>query len=187
MEELKEVYWECDMCGKANSMNVEKCDDCQNGKPEIKKQKELVLEKISPLCILEIFKGKVIYNEDCGHHLTKIFDHKKPLVVIIAAGQVGTGKSTWLNSLVYELTTNDESHPKFTDFIVGHTQQSQTEGLWIYPFAFKHKEIKNVQFMLCDMEGMGGIKPENAKIVEESLKRLYTFVIHIFVTNFILI
>ena len=90
---------------------------------------------------------------------------------------MGTGKSTWMNSLIYELTKEDKSKTTFANFSIGHGNKSHTEGLWIYPYAFKLEKYPDLQFMLCDMEGMGGLKDEDDKILDSALKKLYTFVI----------
>ena len=79
-----------------------------------------------------------------------------------------------MNSLIYELTKFNKSNISFANFSIGHGNKSHTEGLWIYPYAFQHEKYPDLQFMLCDMEGMGGLKDEDDKLLESALKKLYT-------------
>lgn len=178
--------WKCETCQFENPEQLLECMKCYDNKPQLNNAPVLIVQQkkniITPQLLLEVFKGKVLYSENVGNYLLKIFDPEKPLVPVIAAGQVGTGKSTWMNSLVYEFTKNDQSGVEFSNFSVGHGNKSHTEGLWVYPYSFRHEKYPNTQFMLCDMEGMGGLKDIDGEILESGLKRLYTFVKFIFLT-----
>ena len=55
--------------------------------------------------------------------------------------------------MIYEAEKNDHQGR----FKTGHTQETETEGLWVYPYPLCYPQIEDVQFLLLDMEGMGGI------------------------------
>eukprot|EP01124_Arcella_intermedia_P029614 TRINITY_DN6306_c0_g1_i1.p1 TRINITY_DN6306_c0_g1~~TRINITY_DN6306_c0_g1_i1.p1 ORF type:complete len:990 (+),score=192.14 TRINITY_DN6306_c0_g1_i1:257-2971(+) len=93
---------------------------------------------------------------------------------------VGTGKSTWINAVVSSVETS-----KFSKFHIGHSAESETEGIWVYPYPLKLSS--GAQLMILDLEGMGGIKNnENQQITKMVLDKLYAlgmlfssvFVIH---------
>ena len=183
MEKNKNI-WICRSCNYENQDQSLKCTECKDDKPQIpaiiKEEENENKKLISVQPLLEIFKGKVHYSEHVGNQLLDVFDHQKPLVIIVAAGQVGTGKSTWMNSLVYELNKSDRSKIEFSNFSIGHGNKTHTEGLWVYPYSFRLEKCSDVQIMLCDMEGMGGLKDMDEKELESGLKKLYTFVKHLF-------
>jgi hypothetical protein len=91
-------------------------------------------------------------TQEAKQSLRYNFDCSKPLTVIFSAGNVGLGKSTWSNALYYAITNRNEMV-----FEVGDTQVTQTEGIQMYPYPLKANP-NCPPILLCDMEGMGGIK-----------------------------
>jgi len=85
--------------------------------------------------------------------LQENFDPKLKICPIVSAGTVGTGKSTWEDTLLYIIVGGKE-----IPFEVGHTVMTQTEGIWMYPRPIFSKEMPDVQILLIDIEGMDGIK-----------------------------
>lgn len=186
----KRNIWKCDQCNKDNGLKDEECSGCGNNRPEIpniieeeKKNEEKKKILIAPVLLLQLFNDQVVYNDTSGDQILKAYEPNIPIVVINSAGVVGTGKSTWMNTLIYEFTKQDTTI-EFSNFSIGHGNKSHTEGLWVYPYAFRLPNI-NAQFMLCDMEGMEGIKNIDHKILMSGLKKLYTFGM-IISSNFVL-
>ena len=85
--------------------------------------------------------------------LQENFDPKLKICPIVSAGTVGTGKSTWEDTLLYIIEGGKE-----IPFKVGHTVMTQTEGIWMYPRPIFSKEMPDVQILLIDIEGMDGIR-----------------------------
>lgn len=127
--------------------------------------------KVSPLPLVKCTGGNLEIVHKTITELQKNFSSGLDLVIIMAAGLLGTGKSTWLNTLLITL-----SKPECPSgyFHVGHTIETGTEGIWVYPFPLK---LLNQQFqvMLLDMEGLEGIKISgNKDETQKEIMKLYT-------------
>jgi len=122
-------------------------------------------DMLPPLELFRCHEGSVFTLSSTIDILLKAF--KKPkLCVIAAAGFVGTGKSTWLNSIIYSFTQDDAS-----TFPIGKTQETQTEGIWVYPYPLELPGSPDTDIMLIDVEGMAGLK--KGKDIEQTLMKLY--------------
>ena len=88
------------------------------------------------------------------------------------------GKSTWLNHLLEHFTVDDEKYDVTDCFNVSSGCITHTRGIWMFPYPLYYKNDTDVQILLCDTEGLGGIITEEgesipAEVSNEMLKRLY--------------
>eukprot|EP01124_Arcella_intermedia_P023855 TRINITY_DN3895_c0_g1_i7.p1 TRINITY_DN3895_c0_g1~~TRINITY_DN3895_c0_g1_i7.p1 ORF type:complete len:466 (-),score=109.98 TRINITY_DN3895_c0_g1_i7:57-1454(-) len=119
-------------------------------------------------CLFSTKKDKIRLNESVLNDLRKNFSDDHKTVVIIAAGLLGMGKSTWLNSILREFGVTVE-------FESSNRTLSVTEGLWVYPKPLRDTKYKEVQFLLMDMEGMGGMrKGTDSADLSRALNKLFS-------------
>jgi len=82
---------------------------------------------IAPIVLLETIKNQV-YNEDATKILLKAFEQNKPLVILVVADIMGIGRSTWLNSLIYEFTRMQNGSSRLGRFKTGNDSILITNG-----------------------------------------------------------
>lgn len=110
-------------------------------------------------------------DEEAREVIRQNFHSKTPLVTMCVAGLIGTGKSTWLNAFLYYVGKLRDVESAFE---IGHSQLTQTEGIWMFPEPIFLPGNDSFQILLCDMEGMGGIRDgSDQKATEELLQKLY--------------
>ncbi|CAN0413579.1 unnamed protein product [Lampetra fluviatilis] len=73
----------------------------------------------------------------------------RPMVVVVVAGKVRSGKSFLMNKLAGTLQ----------DFQVGHSVESITKGIWAWPMP--HPVQKDACLLLLDTEGLGDAQKAN--------------------------
>jgi len=178
--------WTCQICDEVNNSTRTKCQMCEEDRPkeaakphleQAKQAQNPVPEKKAivrqPIQLFENIKGSIDLVQGSLTEITKNFDQDKKIVVLVAAGLLGTGKSTWLSGLIYECEKYYHKIPG--RFEVGHSVVTQTEGIWVYPYPLLVPGFEHTQVMLLDMEGTEGIKlDQDADTTKSSLMRLYT-------------
>ena len=100
--------------------------------------------------LLETFRDQVFYNEEDEEILLKTFDQNKSLIILAVAGNIGVGKSTWLNSLIYEFTKGRNDSMKFGQFKSSKDSTSVTNGFfWSFRMLFSFQ--KSLMYNSCSV------------------------------------
>ena len=183
---MESANWTCGICDQVNQSNLTKCQMCDEERPkqqaphlEQAKQSQQIpapqkqINTRQPIQLFNNTKGSIDLVQGSLSQIRENFDQDKKIVVLVAAGLLGTGKSTWLSGLIYECEKYYYQTPG--RFEVGHSVVTQTEGIWVYPHPLILPGCENTQIMLLDMEGTEGIKlDQDADTTKSSLMRLYT-------------
>jgi len=175
--------WEC-ICGTSNAPNADLCEECETERP-LQNQEPIIINPIldvsdqnyqtkKPLQLFSIVNDNIRLNHESLSKLEESFRLEKPICVINVAGHLGVGKTTWLNRLLCYM--EDEVNDDSKMFKVGHSQQTETEGLWIYPYPLTFRD-NDIQYLLIDMEGTEGFWQGNAQAHESAIKKLFFLVL----------
>eukprot|EP01147_Barroeca_monosierra_P000593 gene593-3907_t len=89
-------------------------------------------------------KGKLAVNQDA----VALLEQFPNCVVVSVTGMIRTGKSFFANQL----------RGSMNGFVVGHTELSRTQGIWIWGQPLL---IKDIPVMLMDFEGFGGLETDD--------------------------
>jgi V8-like Glu-specific endopeptidase len=91
------------------------------------------------------------------------------LIVLAAVGMVGTGKSTWLNAVSYVLGMELNKNAGFT---TSSDAATQTRGIWCLPYPLHFQGIPDIEVLLLDLEGTGGLDPDK-KDLNAEIRKIY--------------
>jgi len=180
------LHWDCSLCSSQNDTALTNCSFCDSPRPLLNPQplpnpqpphqgnrnqrRVPSYSSRRPVQLFSICHDRIVQSQDALRILQRNFDANKPICVVTAEGRLGVGKTTWLNQILHcsENLADDPSGM----FKIGHSQETETEGLWMYPFPI---HLDNVQLLLLDMEGIGGIVEGNAEAHKSALKKQSVF------------
>jgi len=182
---MESLDWDCTLCLTKNAPNAISCQQCEADRPLPNPEpvranpvpgfsdQHQVHPARKPVQLFSISNDYIRLNHEALGILDQTFEPNKPICVLNVAGHLGVGKTTWLNQLLY-LLEEQVNHPSKL-FKTGHSQQTETQGLWIFPYPLTFKD-KDIQYLLVDMEGTEGIVEGDAEAHENAIRKLFFLV-----------
>ncbi len=169
-----EAEYRCKSCQKVSRYKqiVHKNEE---GKPECPKCFDVFYDPddaqtimLPPIQLFRVNNGELILIPGSLQILSEHFKSKS-MIVLAAAGMMGTGKSTWLNAVAYCLGASPSQK---TMFSMGQSMQTVTEGIWCLPYPLHTKDSPHTDVLLLDLEGTGGADKQRPEINIE-IQKIY--------------
>ena len=114
------------------------------------------------------FRSLLFLNQLAIQGLRTAFPQDHELVVLAVAGPSGAGKSTWLNAIAMHLDKNIVEPP----FQCSDSQTGATKGMMVYPKPLPVDT--HTSLLLCDMEGMDGLREDmNRAETSKLIQRMF--------------